>query len=196
MAYKHIAAAWKRPEDSFVKELMWHRAVKWRRQPVILRIQNPTRLDRARRLGYKAKQGFVMARIRVRRGAFRRRRPKGGRRPKHIGITKFKPAKSLRLIGEERVARKFPNLEVLNSYWVWEDGRSKWFEVILVDPNHPAIKSDKDTNWICRGTHQGRVFRGLTSAGKEIRGLHHRGRGAEKVRPSRRAVHQRSEKAR
>jgi large subunit ribosomal protein L15e len=104
-----------------------------------------------------------------------------------MGITKFKPAKSLRLIGEERVARKFPNLEVLNSYWVWEDGRSKWFEVILVNPSHPVVKSDKDINWICEGVHRGRVFRGLTSAGKAIRGLHHKGRGAEKARPSRRA---------
>lgn len=191
MAYKYIAAAWKRPEDSFVKELMWHRAVKWRRQPTILRIQNPTRLDRARSLGYKAKQGFIMARVRVKRGGFSRRRPKGGRRPKRMGIKKFKGAKSLRLIGEERVARKFPNLEVLNSYWVWEDGRSKWFEVVLVDPSHPVVRSDKDINWICEGAHRGRVFRGLTSAGKEIRGLHHRGRGAEKVRPSRSAVRKR-----
>jgi large subunit ribosomal protein L15e len=51
-------------------------------------------------------------------------------------------------MAEERVARKYPNLEVLNSYWVWQDGRHKWFEVILVDPNHPAIKSDKDVGWI------------------------------------------------
>lgn len=187
MSYKHIAAAWKRPKASYVKELMWHRAIEWRKQPTILRIEKPTRLDRARKLGYKAKQGFVVARIRVRRGGVRRRQPKGGRRPKRMGIKKFKPAKSLRLIGEERLARRFPNLEVLNSYWVWEDGRSKWFEVILVDPSHPVIKSDKDINWICEGVHRGRVFRGLTSAGKEIRGFHHKGRGAEKARPSRRA---------
>lgn len=191
MAYKHIATAWKRPETSFVKELMWHRVIEWRKQPTILRIEKPTRLDRARKLGYKAKQGFVVARVRIRRGGLRKRRPTGGRRPKRMGIKKFKPAKSLRLIGEERVARKFPNLEVLNSYWVWEDGRSKWFEVILVDPSHPVVKSDKDINWICERVHRGRVFRGLTSAGKEIRGLHHRGRGAEKVRPSRKASHKR-----
>jgi len=97
-------------------------------------------------------------------------------------------AKSLRLIAEERAARKFPNLEVLNSYWVGEDGRSKWFEVIMVDPHHPAVKSDKDINWICEKQHKGRVFRGLTSAGKKVRGLRNKGRGAEKVRPSRKAA--------
>ena len=170
---------------------MWHRVMKWRRQPAVLRVDKPTRLDRARRLGYKAKQGFVVARVRVRRGGLRRKRPKAGRRPKRMGVTKFKPAKSLRLIAEERTARNFPNLEVLNSYWVWEDGRYKWFEVIMVDPNHPVIQSDKDVNWICEKTHRRRVFRGLTSAGKEVRGLRHKGRGAEKVRPSRKAVRER-----
>jgi len=65
-----------------------------------------------------------------------------------MGVVKFTPAKSKQLIAEERTARKYPNLEVLNSYWVWQDGRYKWYEVILVDPNHPAIKSDKDLGWI------------------------------------------------
>lgn len=194
MAYKYVARAWKRPEASFVKELMWQRLIKWRRQPVVLRIERPTRIDRARKLGYKAKQGFVVARVRVRRGGLKRTRPKAGRRPKRMGVAKLKLAKSLRLVAEERAARKFPNLEVLNSYWVWEDGRFKWFEVIMVDPNHPVIQSDKDVNWICEKVHRGRVFRGLTSAGKEVRGLRHKGRGAEKVRPSRKAVRKRREK--
>jgi len=194
MTYKYIAKSWKKPEASFVKELMWQRAMEWRKQPTVHRIERPTRLDRARKLGYKAKQGFVVARVRVRRGGLRKTRPRAGRRPKRMGVTKYKPAKSMRLIAEERAARKFPNLEVLNSYWVWNDGRFKWFEVIMVNPNHPVIKSDKDINWICEEVHRGRVFRGLTSAGKEVRGLHHKGRGAEKVRPSRRAVRKRKEK--
>jgi len=100
-----------------------------------------------------------------------------------MGVAKIKPAKSLKLIAEERAARKFPNLEVLNSYWVWEDGRHKWFEVLMVDPHHPVVKSDKNINWIGKEANKGRVFRGLTSAGKEVRGLRHKGRGAEKVRP-------------
>jgi large subunit ribosomal protein L15e len=123
----------------------------------------------------------------VRRGGLRKQRPKAGRRPKRMGVKKFKPAKSLRLIAEERAGRNFPNLEVLNSYWVGEDGRSKWFETIMVDPNHPAIKSDKDINWICQKQHRRRVFRSLTSAGKKVRSLRRRGRGAEKFRPSKKA---------
>lgn len=194
MAYMYVAKAWKRPEDSFVKDLMWQRLIEWRKQHAIIRVERPTRLDRARKLGYKAKQGFVVARVRVRRGGLRKIRPKAGRRQKRMGVAKFKPAKSLRLIAEERASRKFPNLEVLNSYWVWEDGRFKWFEVIMVDPSHPVIQSDKDINWICESAHRGRVFRGLTSAGKEIRGLRHKGRGAEKIRPSRVASYKRRKK--
>jgi large subunit ribosomal protein L15e len=188
MAYKYIAEAWKKPEESFVDELTRQRLIEWRKQPTIIRVEKPTRLDRARKLGYKAKQGFVIVRVRVRRGGLRKQRPRAGRRPKRMGVTKYKPAKSLRLIAEERAARKFPNLEVLNSYWVGEDGRFKWFEIIMVDKNHPAIKADKDINWICQKQHKGRVFRGLTSAGKKVRGLRHKGRGAEKARPSKKAA--------
>jgi large subunit ribosomal protein L15e len=185
MAYKYIAEAWAKPEKSYVDQLMRKRLIEWRKQHAITRIEKPTRLDRARKLGYKAKQGFVIARTRVRRSGTRKQRPRSGRRPKRMGVRKFKVGKSMKLIGEERTARKFPNLEVLNSYWVGEDGRSKWFEIILVDPSHPVIKADSDINWICEKQHRRRVFRSLTSAGKKIRSLRHRGRGAEKFRPSR-----------
>jgi len=184
MAYKYIAEAWAKPEKSYVDELSRQRLIEWRKQHTVTRIDKPTRLDRARRLGYKAKQGYVLARVRVRRGGMRKQRPRSGRRPKRMGVKKFKPSKSLRLIGEERAGRKFPNCEVLNSYWVGEDGRSKWFEVILVDTSHPVIKSDERINWICQKQHRGRVFRSLTSAGKKVRSLRHRGIGAEKFRPS------------
>ncbi len=169
--YHYIAELWKRPYDGEMGLLMKQRIIKWRRQPTVVRIEKPTRLDRARSLGYKAKQGFVVVRVRVRKGGLRKPRPNKGRRPKRMGIYGFAPAKSLRLIAEERAARKYPNLEVLNSYYVGEDGLYKWFEVILVDPHHPAICRDPDINWICEKQHRGRVFRGLTSAGKKMRGL-------------------------
>ncbi len=194
MAYKYLAEAWKKPEASFVKEIMKQRAIQWRRQPTVIRVERPTRLDRARKLGYKAKQGFVIVRVRVRRGWLKRPRPRAGRRPKRMGVTKIKLAKSLRLVAEERAGRKFPNLEVFSSYWVWEDGRFKWYEIVMVDPHHPVIQSDENVNWICESVHRRRVFRGLTSAGKKMRGLHHKGRGAEKLRPSREAVRKRKEK--
>lgn len=158
-----MAEAWRRPSESYVEEIMRERAIEWRRQPTVYRIDKPTRIDRARRLGYKDKPGYVVIRVRVRRGGLRKPRPSSGRRQKRMGVSKYKPAKSLRLIAEERAARRFPNLEVLNSYWVWEDGRYKWFEVIMVDRTLlPELKLGKG---------RGRVFRGLTSAGRKVRGL-------------------------
>ena len=135
----------------------------WRKDEAISRIEKPTRIDRARRLGYKDKPGYVVVRVRVRKSGFRKIRPKMGRRQKRIGVVKFKLSKSQRLIAEERTARKYPNLEVLNSYQVWKDGRFNWFETILVDKTLlPALNLGKG---------RGRVFRGLTSAGRKMRNL-------------------------
>lgn len=152
--------------EPFGKELL----VKIRREEAIRRIEKPTNIKAARRLGYRAKQGFIVVRVRIRKGG-RKRRLYGrkGRKPIHAGIKKFTPKKSLRWIAEERANKKFPNLEVLNSYYLAENGQYKWFEVIMVDPNHPSIKKDRKINWICN--QRKRVYRGLTSAGKKARGL-------------------------
>lgn len=184
MAYKYLTEAWNKPDQSFVKDLMRQRVIQWRQEPAVTRIEHPTRIDRAHKLGYKAKQGYIIVRAKVRRGGRKKPRPPSGRRQKRMGVKKLKPAKSLQLIAEERAARKYPNLEVLNSYWVWQDGIQKWYEVILIDPNSPVIKSDPKINWITSNKQHGRVHRGLTSAGKEVRGLQHKGKGAEKLRPS------------
>ncbi|WP_297486795.1 50S ribosomal protein L15e [Thermococcus sp.] len=185
--YKYIREAWKNPKESYVGDLLKVRMIRWRREPVVVRVERPTRLDRARNLGYQAKQGYIIARVRVRKGGRKRPRWKGGRKPSKMGMIKYSPKKSLQWIAEEKAARKFPNLEVLNSYWVGEDGMYRWFEVILVDPHHPVVKNDPKIAWIAGKAHKGRVFRGLTSAGKRSRGLLNKGKGAEKIRPSIRA---------
>ena len=184
--YKYMREVWQHPEEYGIKEYMRKRLIEWRRGPTVVRVERPTRLDRARALGYKAKQGFILVRVKVRRGTMRRPRPKMGRRQKRMGYTKLTARKNLQFIAEERAARRFPNLNVLNSYFIGKDGRYKYYEVILVDPHHPVIQNDKNINWIAEKKHKGRVFRGLTSAGKKTRGLRHKGKGAEKVRPSRR----------
>lgn len=182
--YSYVRKAWQEQGHGVVKELEWARHVEWRRGPSFVRLDKPTRLDRARELGYRAKQGFVIVRARVRRGGLRKHTIRGGRRAKRKGILKITMKKSIQRIAEERVAKRYPNLEVLNSYWIGEDGGHKYYEVILVDPHHPVIKSDPKINWICEPEHRGRAYRGLTSAGKKGRGLLHKGKGAEKVRPS------------
>jgi large subunit ribosomal protein L15e len=163
---KYLRQLFRSPEyEKIVKQ----RLISWRRESVIIRIDKPTRLDRAHALGYKAKQGFVLARIRIGKGSSKREKPSGGRKPLHAGLKSITPKMNLQHIAEMRVNRKFPNLEVLNSYYVAEDGKSKWFEVILIDPNHSCIKNDPKLKWICRTKR--RAFRGLTSAGKKSRSL-------------------------
>jgi large subunit ribosomal protein L15e len=168
-------------------ELMRSRMREWRRGPAVQRVERPTRLDRARALGYKAKQGVVVVRVRVRKGGRRKARPSRGRRPKRMGVSKLVPKKSIQLIAEERAARKYPNLEVLNSYPLGSDGTREYFEVIMLDPNHPAIKSDPNLGWAANKSQRGRVYRGLTRAGRQSRGLMSKGKGAERIRPSVRA---------
>jgi len=150
VAYQMMMKAWRKPEASGIKNMMRQMAIKWRREPSIVRIERPSRLDKARRLGYRAKQGYVMVRIRIRRSGARKTRPVSGRRQKAMGVTKIKWAKSYKQIAEERVPKKYPNLEVLNSYYLWSDGRYQWYEVILIDPSHPVIKNDPRINWVCQ----------------------------------------------
>jgi large subunit ribosomal protein L15e len=183
-AYSYIKEAWRDPGDGKLAELQWQRKQEWREQGAIERIDRPTRLDKARDLGYKAKQGVVLARVSVRKGGARKSRFTAGRRSKRTGVNRLGRKKNLQRIAEERATRKFRNLRVLNSFWVGEDGSQKWFEVIMLDPNHPAIENDDDLNWICDDAHDNRALRGLTSAGDRGRGMQKRGTGSEHTRPS------------
>lgn len=182
-AYKHMNKTWIE-EQQHRSDLVRDRLIVWRKQASIVRLEKPTRLGRARSLGYKAKQGFVVVRVKTGRGPREKPRPRMGRKPRSLGVAKYTPQKSRRWIAEERAGRKYPNLRVLNSYWVGSDHRWLFYEVILVDPNHPVIYNDPEINWICDSVQKGRENRGLTSAGKRSRGLRRKGRGAEKVRPS------------
>ena len=182
--YQHVRKTWNRPKATQDHMDRMKRMSQWRREPVNCRIERPTRIDAARRLGYKAKQGIVMIRTRVRRGGLRKGKIHKKRKPSKAGINKITMAKNTQRMAEERVNRHFPNLEVLNSYWVGQDGKHKFYEIIMLDPHHPAIKSDKNLGWIAETQRRGRAYRGKTSAGKRGRGLHNKGKGAEKLRPS------------
>ncbi|HLD10821.1 MAG TPA: 50S ribosomal protein L15e [Candidatus Nanoarchaeia archaeon] len=159
------------------------RQIIWRKEHSIVRIERPTNLVTARTKGYKAKQGIILARVRVKRGG--KRRPSmnlKGRKPKKYS-TKLVLGKNYQWIAEERTQRYFKNLEVLNSYKVGKDGIYYWFEVILVDPKSSVIKSS-NLKWISSNKHTHRVFRGKTSAARKARALRGKGKGYEKSRPS------------
>jgi len=170
------------------------RCWEYRHLPVVHRASRPSRPDKARRLGYKAKQGYVIYRVRVRRGG--RKRPVGKGitygKPKTHGVNQLKPQRPLRSVAEERVGKRCGNLRVLNSYWINQDATYKMYEVILVDPSHKAIRRDPRINWIASPVHKRRELRGLTSAGKSGRGLKGKGHRHTKVRPSRRAFWKRT----
>ena len=170
--------------------LLRTRCWEYRNQPVIARVTRPSRLDKARRLGYKAKQGYVVYRTRVRRGGRKKTVHRGivHGKPSSQGVNALNPTRSHRVLAETRVGRRCPNLRVLNSYWVNQDSTYLNYEVILVDPQHKAIRQDARINWICRPTHTHRENRGLTAAGKKSRGLGRKGNRSVHKRPSKKAA--------
>ncbi|KAL9667138.1 hypothetical protein QQ045_001487 [Rhodiola kirilowii] len=127
-AYKYVSELWRKKQSDVMRFLQRVRCWEYRQHPSIVRVTRPTRPDKARRLGYKAKQ----------------------------------------------------------------DSTYKYFEVILVDAAHNAIRNDPRINWICNPVHKHRELRGLTSAGKKNRGLRGKGHRNHKQRPSRRATWKRN----
>ena len=66
---KYVKKLWESPKNNMKEEYKQY-LYTWRRENVITRLERPTRIDRARGLGYKAKQGFVMVRVRINRGNY------------------------------------------------------------------------------------------------------------------------------
>jgi len=180
---KYVRKLWEQPKVN-MKDGYRELLLRVRREPVTMRIERPTNIARARSLGYKPKEGVLIIRQRVVMGSKQRPDIKGGRRTSHSHQDK-NLIKNKQQIAEERVASKYLNCEVLNSYLVIKDGKNAWYEVIMIDRNHPAVLADKQLAGIAK--QQGRAFRGLTSTGRKSRGLRAKGQGAEKVRPSRTA---------
>ncbi|KAL2452466.1 Large ribosomal subunit protein eL15 [Exophiala dermatitidis] len=186
-ALKYVEELQKKKQSDVLRFLLRVRCWELRQLNVIHRASRPSRPDKARRLGYKAKQGYVIYRVRVRRGGRKRPVPKGATygKPTNQGVNQLKYQRSLRATAEERVGRRCANLRVLNSYWINQDSTYKYFEVILVDPQHKAIRRDPRINWIVNPVHKHREARGLTATGKKSRGLG-KGHGFNKTTAGRR----------
>ncbi len=185
--YKQVKHTWQEQSPEFVA-MQRARMAEWRDQDSTVRIDRPTRIDRARSLGYRAKQGVILVRQRVERGGRKRPSIRAGRRTAH-NYQKKNLSKNYQQIAEERANERFKNCEALNSYLVGTDAIYVWYEVILLDRAHPAVMADSVYHTI---TTKGRTQRGLTSAGRKGRGLANKGLGAEKARPSVRANHGRN----
>ena len=161
--------AYKQIQKTFISEykarapLYKERIRVWRKQQTVLRVERPTNLARARTLGYRAKEGYLIVRVGIGKGMRKRPMPAGGRKPSKSGRF-FSPGKSHRQIAEEKAARRYRNCEVLNSYWVGEDGQTSFFEIILIERDRPGITEKAKLR-------RGRAFRGLTSSARKSRGL-------------------------
>jgi len=185
-AYKYMEELWKRKQCDVMRFLLRVRCWEYRQLPAIHRATRPSRPEKARRLGYKAKQGYVIYRIRLRRGGRKRPNAKGivYGKPCHQGIKHLKFQRNHRSVAEARVGRRCGNLRVLNSYWINQDSSFKFYEVICVDPMHKVIRDDPRINWICAPVMKHREMRGLTSAGRKGRGLRNKGSKVSHMRSS------------
>ncbi|AFP65303.1 60S ribosomal protein L15 (nucleomorph) [Chroomonas mesostigmatica CCMP1168] len=180
---------WRKKKSDVMSFLLQIRAWEYRHLPAIYKINKPTRIEKARRLGYKSKKGFIVYRVKVRRGGRKKQVRKGitNGKPKNHGINEQKFNRNKKSVAEERIGKICGNLRVLNSYWINQDSIYKYFEVILIDPFHKNIKKDIGVRWICSSSSKHREMRGLTSSGRKGRGLRRKGHRANKARPSTRA---------
>ncbi|MEK6848970.1 MAG: 50S ribosomal protein L15e, partial [Nanoarchaeota archaeon] len=136
----------------------------------------------ARALGYRAKDGVIVVRQRVNKGAHNREDRSGGRHSSNSQHS-MNLGMNRQIIAERRANDSYHNCEVLSSYFVAKDGKHVWYEVILVDRASPTVLADVRLAGVAG--QRARAYRGLTSASRKSRGLRHKGKGAEHKRGKR-----------
>ena len=186
-AFTYLRELYTKKQSDVLRFILRVRCWEYRQLPELVRLQHPTRPDKARKMGYKAKQGMVVYRIRVRKGSRRRVASKNRLygKPRTHHIYKLTPKLNLQSIAENKAGKQLPSLRLINSYWINQDGAYKYYECIFADPMHPAIQHDAKLNWVCSSVQKRRDARGLTSAGRKHRALLGKGHGFRHVRPSR-----------
>ena len=83
---QYVEELWRKKQSDVLRFLMRVRCWEFRQLPGIIRLTRPSRPDKARKVGFKSKQGYVIYRVRVRRGGRKRpvskvrrqRKPGGG----------------------------------------------------------------------------------------------------------------------
>src|SRR3989344_2672370 len=153
-AYKYLNELWN-DKNGKLEPILRNYMIEWRKENSIVKLNRPTRLDKARALGYKAKQGFLIARVRLKRGGRLREKFKGGRRNKTMRRKKI-VWKNYQWVAEERANKKFPNMSILNSYYLAKDGKHYFYEVILVDPE--IVKNYINFRWLKNRKNRSRIY--------------------------------------
>lgn len=138
-AFKYIKASFEKSYKTRSQDYR-NRLQQWRTEPAAYRIENPTNPVRARELGYKAAKDYIVVRVRTKRGKVSRPRATLGRKPAKNRIRE-NPGKPWQWFAENKARRFHPNLSVINSYWIGEDGSNQYFEVILKNNRVSTPKS-------------------------------------------------------
>lgn len=104
-AYRYMQELYRKKQSDVLRYLLRIRVWQYRQLTKLVRVPRPSRPDKARRLGFRAKQGYVIYRIRVRRGGRKRPVPKGCTygKPKSNGINELKPTRRLQSVAEVRL---------------------------------------------------------------------------------------------
>lgn len=181
--YQALKNQWLKPSEQ-VEDVWKSRMQLWRREGAVTKLEHPTRLDRARALGYKAKKGIFVVRVKLLRGGRQRQKFSAGRKPRQMRRMLI-VHKNYQSIAEQRANKQYYNCEVLNSYYVSQDGKYYWYEVILAD--RELVSKYAGYKWLASKSNFRRVYRGLTRAGRQTRGLAGKGKGFEHMRPSKTA---------
>ncbi len=128
-AFKYIKASFEKSYKTRSEEYR-KRLQAWKKQSPVVRIENPTNPGRARELGYKATKDYIVIRVRTKRGRVKRPRPDLGRKPAKNRLRE-NPGKPWSWTAEKKAQRFHPNMRVVNSYWIGEDGVAQYFEIIM-----------------------------------------------------------------
>uniref|UniRef100_A0A8C9HQM1 Ribosomal protein L15 n=1 Tax=Piliocolobus tephrosceles TaxID=591936 RepID=A0A8C9HQM1_9PRIM len=113
-AYPHIQELWRKKQSHIMRFLLRVSCWQYHQLSALHRAPHPTQPDKVRRLGCKAKQGYIIYRIRVRRGGRKRPVPKGATngKPVHHGVNQLKLSSlihSIKLSEEILTPNESPN---------------------------------------------------------------------------------------
>lgn len=132
-ARKHIQASFAKSYAERAQNYRW-RVSAWKKMSTVVRAEAPTNPGRAHSVGYRAKKEFIIVRVRTAKGKRRVAKRALGRKP--AKKVKFRSLGfSLARMAEMKAEKDFRNFHAVGSYFVGEDGMSKYFEVVLRNPH-------------------------------------------------------------
>merc|ERR1712243_143801 len=117
-AYKYMTELYRKKQSDVMRYLLRIRCWQYRQLAKVHRVPRSTRPDKARRLGFKNKQGFVIYRIAMRRGGRKAQQPRQAFREVQGKEVRARPwPQSIQRIQEvKQLALLFICLQLLQAY--------------------------------------------------------------------------------